>query len=129
MLSELRGKVVVLNFWAPWCFSCEAEMASLEELKVFLKDEPFEILAITVLEGDRRRVQNRFDFPVLLDHGKKVAELYSVELLPVTIVIDKAGRIVSFPDPEHDTHETVFRGPRGWNSLRAVRALRELMAE
>ena len=128
-LSDYRGKVVLLNFWAPWCFSCKAEMAGLDELKRYLADEQFETLGVTVLESRERAFNPKVQFPILLDVQKTVAKLYGVEIVPVTIILDKAGRIVSFPDPDHDTSETYFTGPRGWNSLKAVRDLRRLMNE
>jgi len=128
-LASYRGKVVLLNFWAPWCFSCKVEMEALDELKRYLRDEPFEVVSITVLEPNERPGKVNVHFPVLLDTDKSVAKLYGVDLLPVTVILDKSGRMVSFPDPDHDSNETMFRGPRGWNSLKAVRELRRLMIE
>lgn len=127
-LREYAGKVVILNFWAPWCFNCVGELKALEELKVYLDDVEFEVLAIT--EGARNEVSGvKYKFPVVFDENKKVSEDYNVGMLPVSYVLDKRGHIVSFPDPDHEGEAKMFQGPRGWNSLKVVRDIRLLAEE
>lgn len=128
-LSELRGKVVLLNFWAPWCFSCKEEMVGLQQLHDYFENESFTVLAVTVLEDGQTLATQPYTFPVLRDEGRQVAKRYSVGMLPVTIVIDKEGRIAPFPDPSSGEPATVFVGPRGWSSLRVTRAIQALIEE
>lgn len=127
-LDQYRGKVVLLNFWAPWCFNCAGELTAFQELKSYLSSDEFEVL--TVAEVPQNEAGSvKYNFPVLFDADRSVADKYQVAMLPVTFVIDKAGRIVSFPDPDHEENATVFQGPRGWNSLKVVRNLQMLFAE
>jgi peroxiredoxin len=128
-LSDYRGKVVLLNFWAPWCFSCQSEMSAFEDLRNYFPRDKFEVLAVTVLEGRDRETGEKHGYPVLLDVDKAVAERYQVGILPVTLIIDKEGRVAPFPDPDTGKPETVFQGPRGWSSLKVVRALQKLIDE
>jgi peroxiredoxin len=98
-LSDYRGKVVLLNFWATWCPPCRHEMPSMEKLHRELKDKPFQILACDQQEdGDTVfAFTGQFDpapsFPLLLDSKSAVAKAFSVPGLPTTFIIDKSGRI------------------------------------
>ncbi|MFN8391181.1 MAG: TlpA disulfide reductase family protein [Bdellovibrionota bacterium] len=129
-LADYRGKVVLLNFWAPWCFSCESEMSAFEDLRSYFPESNFEVLAVTVLDDDKR-VQSpiKHHFPVLFDANRTVAGRYGVTTIPVTLILDKQGRIVSFPDPDGSGDRTVFEGPRGWSSLKVVREIQKLIDE
>jgi peroxiredoxin len=96
-LSEFRGRVVMLNFWASWCGDCRAELRSLAESHALYRDTGLELLAVSV---DRTAAQARdaadawpADFPVLHDAGGEVARLYAVTELPMTVLIDREGRI------------------------------------
>ncbi len=128
-LDDYRGKVVILNFWAPWCFNCEAEMAAFEELRAYFPSDKFEVLAVTVLDEGKSIEKVKYSYPVLLDREKVVAEKYEVGLLPVTLVLDKWGCIVEFPDPDSGKPTAVIQGPRGWNTLKVVRELERLIDE
>ena len=97
-LADLRGKVVLVNFWATWCAPCIDEMPSLQALKNSLAARPFEVLAINLAEPRASiveffaRHQLQFDFPILLDTGGVVADKYRVKTLPATLLVDKKGR-------------------------------------
>ena len=127
-LESYQGKVVLLNFWAPWCFNCAGELEAFQELKRFLGSEKFEVIAIAEVSPDEAKTF-KYNFPLLFDGDKRVADQYRVAMLPATYIIDKAGRIVSFPDPESENSATVFQGPRGWNSLRVARNIEALSGE
>ena len=99
-LENLRGSVVMINFWATWCAPCIEEMPTMQALKESLSDEPFEILAINMGE-DPAAVQSFFErtgfdfsFPILLDPTAEVATLYKVQGLPATLLADKSGKYV-----------------------------------
>jgi len=98
-LTDLRGKVVVVNFWATWCPPCKREMPSLERLKGLMKGEPFEIVAINAGEeeddiaGFRGSVDPPLTFKLALDRKADAMQAFSVAGLPSTFVIDRQGRI------------------------------------
>ena len=98
-LADLRGKVVVVNFWATWCPPCRREMPSLERLSQILKDDGFAILAVNVAED----LDTVFSFtgtldpiptfPILFDRDSRVLKSYPVRGLPTTFIVDRQGRI------------------------------------
>jgi len=94
-LSQYRGKVVLLNFWATWCKPCTKEMPAMQNAYDRLKDKGFIVLAVNELE-DVNQVRAHIEehahtFPVLLDPNNDVANLYGVYGLPVTVFIDQQG--------------------------------------
>lgn len=97
-LSDLRGKVVFVNFWATWCPPCRAEIPDLEELAEKMRHVPFEIFAVSSDEswaeidaffgGEKSRML------IGLDPGKQaIAATYGTEKLPETYVVDQRGRL------------------------------------
>ena len=112
-MSDYRGKVVFLNFWATWCAACVVEMPSMEKLHLRLKDKNFVMLAINVQESDTQ-VKAFFEklklsFTTLLDISGEVSSGFAVNALPTTFVIDKAGRIIG-----------AAIGPREWDSRASI---------
>ena len=98
-LHDLRGKVVLLNFWATWCAPCKAEMPAMQRVYADERERGLEILAVTV-ETDTSAVANfvhRYDlgFTVLLDSGAQVSRLYRVQGTPTSFFIDRHGVIRS----------------------------------
>jgi peroxiredoxin len=97
-LNELRGKVVVLNFWATWCPPCRKEMPDLETLYRQFKDQGLVILAISDEDAGKVRpfiAQQKVTYPILLDPGRKVNELFQIEGIPKTFVYDRTGKLVA----------------------------------
>lgn len=99
-LSDFRGRVVMLHFWATWCPPCVEEMPGIEQLYKAFKDSGLEILAVSVDEDGASAVspfmkKNNLTFPVLLDRGRRVASGYGTFKFPETYVIDRGG-IVRF---------------------------------
>jgi peroxiredoxin len=98
-LSQYRGKVVFLNFWATWCPPCRAELPSMQRLNEVFAGRDFVMLAVNV-EEDGAKVLPEFlrQFPhsyqILLDDGGQAQKLYGVDKFPETFVIDKQGRVV-----------------------------------
>jgi thiol-disulfide isomerase/thioredoxin len=98
-LSDYRGKVVLLNFWATWCPPCIREMPSMERLHQQVNAEDFIVLAVNQME-DVDQVfaftgQLEIDptFEILFDSESKVSHNYAVRGLPTTYLIDKRGNI------------------------------------
>jgi len=97
-LKEQRGKVVVLNFWATWCPPCRKEMPDLEKLYQQFKDQGLVILAISDEDAGKVKpfiAQQRVTYPILLDPGRKVNELFQIEGIPKTFVYDRTGKLVA----------------------------------
>jgi peroxiredoxin len=96
-LSEYRGKVVLVNFWATWCEPCREELPSLERLRAALAGRPFVILAVQ-MGGSARTAQDvaddlRLGFPMLLDRDSSVTAAWGVKTLPASFVIGPDGAI------------------------------------
>ena len=100
-LAELRGKVVLINFWATWCPPCRREMPSMERLAQALKGEPFVALAVDVgedadtIEAFISQLDTMPTFPILLDTRARSMKAWKVAGLPTTFLVDKRGHIVS----------------------------------
>lgn len=95
-LAELRGRVVVLNFWATWCPPCRAEMPSLQQMAEIYGPDKLVVLAINVKEGPRRITQylqsSGLNLTVLLDPQGETARQWGANVLPTTHLIDAEGR-------------------------------------
>jgi peroxiredoxin len=94
-LTEYRGKIVLVNFWATWCKPCTTEMPAMQAAYDRLRDHGFVVLAINELEDTQKVAEHiktyGHTFPVLLDQDNRVANLYGVYGLPVSVFIDEAG--------------------------------------
>jgi len=108
-LSEFKGKVVFLNFWATWCKPCEEEMPSMQRLYERYKSQGLVVLAISADTGGAAQVapylkRHNLTFPVGLDPKASVSSLYGVWSVPSTFIIDKRGNRAYFAN-----------GPREWD--------------
>ena len=96
-LSEFRGEVVMINFWASWCGPCRQEMPLLEELYSQYKPMGFTILGVNVEEDSTQAKQMLQDapvnFPVLFDNQSEVSKLYNVVAMPSTVIVDRDGNV------------------------------------
>ena len=98
-LSSIKGKVVLLNFWATWCPPCRAEMPSMQKLYDKFKDKGLELLAVN-LQEDLQVVKDfadnsGFTFPILLDSNGEVGGIYGARSIPTTYIIDKKGNVIA----------------------------------
>jgi peroxiredoxin len=96
-LSEYRGDVVMINFWATWCGPCRQEMPLLDELYTRYERVGFNLLGVNIDDDSRRAMQMieelGVNFPVLFDARKEVSKLYEVDAMPVTVLVDKEGNV------------------------------------
>lgn len=96
-LHEHRGEVVMINFWASWCGPCRQEMPHLEQIHNDYSPMGFTLLGVNVDEDQRDadKALRRFgvSFPVLYDSDNQVAELFKVETMPTTIILDRDGNV------------------------------------
>jgi thiol-disulfide isomerase/thioredoxin len=114
-LADLRGKVVVLNFWATWCIPCRAEMPALDALYQLYKDRGLDVVGVNLDKLSTRSVEDflkevKVTFRVVLDPSWSTAREYKVVGLPTTYLIDRAGNVVVREVGERDwTDETSRR--------------------
>ena len=121
-LRDLRGKVVVVNFWASWCEPCRDEMPSLERLRAKLGDRRLEVVAVNYGES-RARVEefarrHGLTIPMLLDPDKSTADRWRARGLPMTFIVDARGRVRYWLFGEND-----------WTGAATLRTLEALLAE
>jgi peroxiredoxin len=113
-LSQLRGKVVILNFWSIWCGPCLAEMPSLNKLYLEFKDKGLIVLAIAEDPAEKpvkSYIQEKsIAFTILMDKDRKVYFKYSLFGIPVTFLIDKKGVIAEKFIGERDWSSSEMRG-------------------
>ena len=118
-LRDYRGQVVVLNFWATWCPPCRHEIPSMQRAFDALKADKVVVVAVHV-GGSEDKVWDFFtdyevSFPVLMDKASKVTKAWQVQGLPMTFVIDPAGRIA---------YRAI--GGRDWDAPAILNMLRQL---
>lgn len=110
-LSDLRGKVIILNFWASWCPPCRYEMPTLQNLYQQYQHQDVVLLTINVTAQDSLSSLEAFitkyklTLPILLDKDGKVAHVYQIQSLPTTFIIDSNGIIqdIIYGGPVSDT--------------------------
>jgi peroxiredoxin len=117
-MKDLRGKLVLVNFWATWCVPCQWEMPLMDTLYRTYKDRGFVILAISLDQGDPERVRTfvkdkKLTFPVALDPQHEVARTFGITGLPASWLVGPDGFI-----------KGVTYGPKEWDGKEA----RELIA-
>ena len=96
-LSEHRGEVVMLNFWATWCGPCRQEMPLLEGIYERYREAGFTVIGVN-LDGESDRARRMAEdlgvsFPLLFDEDKSVSKLYGIRAMPVTFLIDRDGMV------------------------------------
>ena len=96
-LSELRGQVVMINFWASWCAPCREEMPLLEQIHQRYEPLGFTLLGVNVEENSadaENWLKDRpVSFPILFDPQNGVSKLYDVVAMPSTVLIDRSGNV------------------------------------
>jgi len=120
-LSDLRGKVVLLNFWATWCGPCRVEMPEMERLYRAYPRKDFEILAVStdpqgVAVTRPFQQENHLTFPILHDAEYRVGLTYGARSLPMTFMVDRQGVV----------RQQIF-GARDWGAPEAHQLVQMLI--
>ncbi len=96
-LTDYRGKVVLINFWATWCEPCRDEMPSMQRLQKRFAGKPFVVLAINVGEGEARIEEFLqklpLDFIFLRDHSSVAMKAWRARGLPASFIVGADGRV------------------------------------
>jgi thiol-disulfide isomerase/thioredoxin len=120
-LSELKGKVVLLNFWATWCPPCREEIPSMIKLNRLMIGKPFQMVAVSIDEGGKPAIESffketGFSLPTYLDESGASVKSYGITGVPESFIIDKQGVLVK-----------KIIGGFSWDSPGAVSFLEGLM--
>lgn len=120
-LHDLRGKVVLVNFWATWCEPCVTEMPALQRLREKLGPRDFEILAVNLQEGPAKIhafvEKSGVSFPIVRDTDGAVARAWGARTLPASYLVDRDGRI-----------RYAVVGDPDWTSTALMNTIRTLIA-
>jgi cytochrome c biogenesis protein CcmG/thiol:disulfide interchange protein DsbE len=120
-LASLRGRPVLVSFWATWCKPCEDEMPAMQRLHDGLAGADFELVAVSVDEGDDevRTFRDRLGlrFPIVRDPAKRAAGAFQTFRFPESWLIDREGVVVAR-----------YVGPREWDDPVYVERIRRLIA-
>jgi thiol-disulfide isomerase/thioredoxin len=121
-LKRLRGRVVLVNFWATWCEPCRDEMPSLQRLRERMEGKPFDVVTVNYGEGAERirafMERERLALAVLPDRDKQAAEAWGARGLPMTFLVDARGAV----------RYSTF-GERDWSEGEGLRLVESLVAE
>ena len=120
-LSDFRGKVVLINFWATWCPPCIVEMPSMESLRKEIDETQLKIVALSVDDSwepiDTFLEKYSFGFGIYADFQEKVAKRYGTHMVPETYIVDKQGVILC-----------KVTGDRDWMEPAMIAFLKKLIA-
>ena len=96
-LAQLKGKVVMLNFWASWCGPCRQEMPLLDQMHKRYSSLGFTLVGVNVdansKDAEEWLSKTPVSFPVLFDRESKVSAMYDVKAMPSTVFIDRKGNV------------------------------------
>jgi len=119
-LSEYRGEVVMLSFWAAWCGDCRAQLTELATMRDRYQDAGVELLAVSLDQNARQasEVMAGASYPVLHDAAGEVGRLYDVTKMPVMVLIDRGGVV-----------REVYEGFRRGNEQQYLERVQALLRE
>ncbi|MBF0275699.1 MAG: TlpA family protein disulfide reductase [Nitrospinae bacterium] len=122
-LSQLRGNIVLLHFWATWCKGCREEMPSLQKVMEMYGDKGFKVFTINIDRGDKDKIltfmeHHHVNLPVLLDTENNVRKKYEILGLPTGYLIGKDGKFIG-----------KIMGERNWTSEKGRSVISSLLLD
>jgi thiol-disulfide isomerase/thioredoxin len=121
-LSSLKGRLVLLNFWATWCPPCRQEMPSIQRLSDRMKGRNFAVLAVDVSEGEKTvrdfLTKNGFSYPVALDENGSISGNFVGRGIPTTYLIGRDGKAIAG-----------IIGSREWDTVEVSKILDDLVGK
>lgn len=131
-LTDYAGQVIVLNFWASWCFPCRYEMPHLQKIHNRFEDQGLVVIAVAVddeLPPARAfQAEHGFTFPMLFDADGTAKKAMGVGGVPETYIIDRLGNLIPVRDPATGVSSIVINNPMVWESDSIIELLTELVA-
>jgi thiol-disulfide isomerase/thioredoxin len=120
-LSSLKGKVVLLNFWATWCPPCRDEIPSMMKLNTAMAGKPFQMVSVSIDEGGVPDIEaffksSGYSLPTFTDPGGEAAKTYGITGVPESFLIDKNGILVK-----------KVIGPLAWDAPETLAFIEDLM--
>jgi len=132
-LSAFADKVVLLNFWASWCFPCRAEMPEFQKLYNRFKDDGLVVVAVAVYDerADAQAFKSKykFSFPVWFDDMEQAKKAFNIEVVPQTFLIGRDGRLVPIPNPKTNKSKLVVNDPTIWPQPETYRFFEALLKQ
>lgn len=119
--SELKGQLILVNFWATWCSPCLTEMPALNRLYLKYKDQGFALLAVNTDSHETKRISTivrklKLDFPILLDEKGEVSKQFNVSGMPASYLISRDQQLIAY-----------IEGARDWDGEAAHRLVEQLL--
>lgn len=130
-IYDIKGTVVLVNFWATWCAPCMQELPHLQALYSNLKDRGFQLVGVAV-DDTAENVQEAqksygLTFPILIETGGTSKRRYELKGFPESFVLDSNHRVLVIQDPEDGAPVTKIIGPRDWSSRGALEIFTALL--
>jgi peroxiredoxin len=132
-LSDFHGQVVVLNFWASWCFPCRYEMPIFQKMYDRYRHLGFAVVAVAVYDElvNAKTFQRRYklSFPMLFDTDEQAKQAFDVQVVPQTFVIGRDGRLVPITDPTTRKTTLSVNDPTLWETAEMMTLIEQLIEE
>ena len=132
-LSDYAGQVILVNFWASWCYPCLVEMPEFQKIYDKFKDSGFTVLAVAVFDKlpDAKAFQDKqqFTYPVLFDDEEQAKEAFQVEVVPQTFLVGRDGVLVPIPNPKTKKAKLWVNDVTVWSQPETFDFLASLVAE
>ena len=117
-LSDYAGQVVLVNFWASWCYPCLVEMPEFQKIHDKFKDKGFAVLAVAVFDkfADAKAFQDeyKYTFPMLFDDQEQAKTAFAVEVVPQTFLVGRDGLLIPIPNPNTNESKLRVNDPTIW---------------
>ncbi len=130
-LHSIKGKVILVNFWATWCAPCMAELPALQGLYERLRGQGFQIVGVAIDDSPAniRDAVNQYhlSYPIIIDEDAKSKRQFQIKGLPESFVLDSNHKVLIINDPGDGSPVTKIIGPREWVQNRALQLFQALV--